>query len=635
MEPTWVNRVWKISNAPLRKAGANTPHVSAEPVAGRRGDDEEGEGEGDHDWGACALYAAALHGELEIAELLLDAGAHADRLNGPFGISALHLCASKGLTHFCDVLLRRGASVDRFSPTYGTALHIAVAKSHRFVAQVLLEHGASVNVRTPSGNESVLHIAARLGDALMVRQLIASAGDTLNAGAKDEEGNTALHLAVFAETTRGHVPGRVVNHGNASGENAEAVALMLIDQFPDLVYVRNSEGQTPMYYADPGTRAALKRSWRRKFSGFVELIDNGKLRRKSSDVRVTFRRGHTGSGNTGPLLAHSAILSCRGARWWEERSLDRQGHVQLHLDASEVAAAVVLYYLYSDSLPPRKGRLERADLDEIRQLALRWGWTRLAELAERAKRRWGTDDTVLVDEVEWEVDLNRHAEFFREISALRTDAAHFDLAISTTNDSGGQRGEDIRCNSTVLLRHQYFRALAQFGFHEEGDANDEMRVVLEHTTPATVRALVEFSCTWQIRSLLEDLDSADMADAAGDTIVDLFELSSRLTIDELRHSCEELIADRIMSEENVLYLLQLADAHHTLFLREECFEFACFHFDSIAQSPQFEQLPEILRDALTAASRRRRSRSELLDSSEAIRASRTRATPTPSHYRFT
>lgn len=192
---------------------------------------------------------------------------------------------------------------------------------------------------------------------------------------------------------------------------------------------------------------------------------------------------------------------------------------------------------------------------------------------------------------------------------------------------------DVLASAALLCRHKFFQSLLvkhappvsaslACGLPDDGVRH----VVLENTTAAAVQALVEFTATWRVDSVVRALDSPATRDSAADTVVELFELAARTVVDELRHVCEVVLAEQILDEENVCFLLQLADAHHTLFLREECFEFACFSAERICDTDQFRQLPPHLRDEISAAaSRRRASRAELRNSSETVQQARQRA----------
>ena len=201
--------------------------------------------------GATALHWAAHRDDLEIANLLLGAGARVDAVN-ELGVTPLDLacenrsdamvsrllqagadpnaaapkrppvlmsCARTGSVEGVKALLARGASVNQREPRLGqTALMWAVAGRHAGVVQVLLEAGADVHARSrvtrlmvnradPNDNSSsvvgevsrggstALLLAAREGDAESARLLL-DGGANVNDSAPD--GNSALVIAVHS-----------------------------------------------------------------------------------------------------------------------------------------------------------------------------------------------------------------------------------------------------------------------------------------------------------------------------------------------------------------------------------------------------------------------------------------------------
>jgi ankyrin repeat protein len=201
--------------------------------------------------GATALHWAAHWDDLEMASLLLRAGAQVNVAN-ELGVTPIDLacenrsaamvsrllqagadpkaaapkrppvlmsCARTGSVEGVKALLARGASVNQNEPRRGqTALMWAVAGRHAGVVQVLLEAGADVHVRsrvTPlmvnradpndtssfvtgevrRGGSTALLLAAREGDAESARLLLAG-GANVNDSAPD--GNSALVIAVHS-----------------------------------------------------------------------------------------------------------------------------------------------------------------------------------------------------------------------------------------------------------------------------------------------------------------------------------------------------------------------------------------------------------------------------------------------------
>ncbi|HZL93986.1 MAG TPA: ankyrin repeat domain-containing protein [Vicinamibacterales bacterium] len=173
--------------------------------------------------GVTPLQLAAVNGSESMIDRLLKAGADANAPLSAAGDTALMMAARTGKTGAIRVLVEAGANVNA-KETWGgtTALMWAVSERHVDAARMLIEAGADVNARshyvaaangrgfegrTPLANRTdpkpeefasgwltPLMFAAREGDVEMTRLLVASRAD-IDAGAGD--GKTALSMAIF------------------------------------------------------------------------------------------------------------------------------------------------------------------------------------------------------------------------------------------------------------------------------------------------------------------------------------------------------------------------------------------------------------------------------------------------------
>jgi ankyrin repeat protein len=102
-------------------------------------------------YGVTPLYLASLNGNANMIRRLLDAGVDPDAVD-PGGETALMTAARTGAPAALRVLLERGASTDAREPEFGqTALMIAVREDQREAIDILLEAGASANAQTRKG----------------------------------------------------------------------------------------------------------------------------------------------------------------------------------------------------------------------------------------------------------------------------------------------------------------------------------------------------------------------------------------------------------------------------------------------------------------------------------------------------
>ena len=180
--------------------------------------------------GATALHWAAERDRLDVADLLLKAGARATAEND-YGVTPLTLAAANGSAAMIDRLIAAGAKPNTALPSGETALmtatHTGKAEAvrsllkhgadanarerikgqtalmwalwqhHDDVTRALIEGGASITAASESGFTPLL-FAAREGNLDMLKLLV-DKGAPITDAAKD--GTTALHVAVV----RGHV----------------------------------------------------------------------------------------------------------------------------------------------------------------------------------------------------------------------------------------------------------------------------------------------------------------------------------------------------------------------------------------------------------------------------------------------
>jgi ankyrin repeat protein len=115
---------------------------------------------------------AAMRGDVERVRSLLREGADVDAAQGD-GMTALHWAAERGDVDLADVLLDAGANVAAVTRLGDYApLHLASKRGHARVVERLLEAGADPETRTSSGGVAPLHLAAAGGSVEAVRALL-------------------------------------------------------------------------------------------------------------------------------------------------------------------------------------------------------------------------------------------------------------------------------------------------------------------------------------------------------------------------------------------------------------------------------------------------------------------------------
>jgi ankyrin repeat protein len=102
-------------------------------------------------YGVTPLFLACVNGNAEMIRRLLDAGVDPDTTD-PGGETALMTAARTGAVAALHLLIERGAAVDAREPEFQqTALMIAVREDHRAAVELLVKAGAAVNGQTRKG----------------------------------------------------------------------------------------------------------------------------------------------------------------------------------------------------------------------------------------------------------------------------------------------------------------------------------------------------------------------------------------------------------------------------------------------------------------------------------------------------
>ena len=168
------------------------------------------------------------------------------------GVTPLHRAAQLGMESVAKVLLESGADVNARTVRGETPLHFAAKYSSTLghgevtgLLRLLIASGADIEATTSSAEESALHLAALVGDALAASILI-SAGAEVNR--RDAQGDCPLHKAcrriVAPEANRVRTvrllltSGASANAVNCSGHSPLHLLLLLRDDELDLDVVR-------------------------------------------------------------------------------------------------------------------------------------------------------------------------------------------------------------------------------------------------------------------------------------------------------------------------------------------------------------------------------------------------------------
>lgn len=126
--------------------------------------------------GETPLTAAALAGQTDVVELLIDHGATVDGRNRN-GFTALHAAAYGGHDETVQVLLDAGASIDdQENWVEATPLHLAAEENHLEVADLLLANGAALELEDVNHHTPASKATFRLNEEMVILLRLQGAG---------------------------------------------------------------------------------------------------------------------------------------------------------------------------------------------------------------------------------------------------------------------------------------------------------------------------------------------------------------------------------------------------------------------------------------------------------------------------
>lgn len=128
--------------------------------------------------GMTALHWAAEHGNAELADMLLHAGAHVRVITRLGDYTPLHLAAKGGHADVAERLLEAGADPMARSSTGGVApLHFAARSGRVEAVEVLLDAGVEPDIVEEARGQTPLMFAAAAGRVAVIETLMAAGAD--------------------------------------------------------------------------------------------------------------------------------------------------------------------------------------------------------------------------------------------------------------------------------------------------------------------------------------------------------------------------------------------------------------------------------------------------------------------------
>jgi len=143
--------------------------------------------------GYTPLYAAVQSKHKPVVEYLLSKGASIDEKLGPLGLTAFYKASIDGSLDIAKVLVDAGADINMKSTEGYTPLFVAVQNKHKPVVEYLISKGARIDEKNGQNNDTALHKACVTG-SLEVVKILVDAGADINA--VNKQGETPNDFAV-------------------------------------------------------------------------------------------------------------------------------------------------------------------------------------------------------------------------------------------------------------------------------------------------------------------------------------------------------------------------------------------------------------------------------------------------------
>lgn len=206
--------------------------------------------------GMTALHWAAELGSVELAEMLMFAGANPEAVTRLGDYTALHIASKSGHAAFVQKLLEAGADPAATTSTGGaTPLHFAVRTASSETVEALLDHGADVDAREVKWGQTPLIFAASAGRTEVVRILLAAGADvSIQTGVVDMPSRAALDRAagqVRDQVLRAFQGDRVAGGEGWLPSPSEVQSAIVAAQTPPEEVVEASRGEVRALFGAP------------------------------------------------------------------------------------------------------------------------------------------------------------------------------------------------------------------------------------------------------------------------------------------------------------------------------------------------------------------------------------------------
>ena len=202
--------------------------------------------------GMTALHWAAMNGDLELAQMLIFAGANVRATTRLGTYTPLYLASQQGHGDVIRALVKAGADVKAGTPNGTSPLMVAAASGDVAAVRALVESGADVNGKDGVRGQTPIMYAAASNRAAVIEYLASKGADLTVTNKVSDLANLSRESAGFGGNPQGAIPGGGQGGpgGGAPAAGGRRAPMPGVDrnyQLNELIMAQG--GLTPLLYA--------------------------------------------------------------------------------------------------------------------------------------------------------------------------------------------------------------------------------------------------------------------------------------------------------------------------------------------------------------------------------------------------
>ncbi|HEX6162340.1 MAG TPA: ankyrin repeat domain-containing protein [Vicinamibacterales bacterium] len=234
-----------MADSPVADAAARGDRDAVKALLKNAADVNAAQGDG-----MTALHWASMNGDLELAQMLIYAGANVRATTRLGTYTPLYLASQQGHAGVVQALLKAGGDVKAGTPNGTTPLMVAAVSGNVDAVRALVEAGADVNGKDGVRGQTPLMYAAASNRAAVIEYLASKGADVKATNKVSDLANLSREGAGFGGNPQGGLPGGQGAPGAQGAPAARRAPMAGVDRnynLNELIVAHG--GLTPLLYA--------------------------------------------------------------------------------------------------------------------------------------------------------------------------------------------------------------------------------------------------------------------------------------------------------------------------------------------------------------------------------------------------